>query len=307
MAQKMFGVLVVLGFVLAAVGAQAQNYDPIREESNKTQELINELNKLIDAAERDRAADRRFVRDLRSLLTRFDNPWQVRLLTEDFRDGDYQSNPTWTVESGEFFITRRGGLHSEAIATSSRRDSGNSGGGSSRNSSRETAVGILAEILRSSQSERNGGSQQQQQPAPQRDRVAAIYLPTPVTNAFAITAEISAPDAAGALELVVYQGADREVGYRLVFLAEGGIELLRDGRRGSSVIDFADDTPPLGDGFTHIVEWSRAEDGQTVVRLDATALLETRDRSFRDPFDGFEFVNRGGEYVLRSLTIDGTN
>jgi len=35
--------------------------------------------------------------------------------------------------------------------------------------------------------------------------------------------------------------------------------------------------------------------------------MEVRDRSFRDPFDGFEFVNRGGEYVLRSLTIDGTN
>ena len=303
MAQKMIGVLVVVGFVFAAVGAQAQNYDPIREESNKTQELINELNTLIDAAERDRAADRRFVRDLRSVLRSFDNPWQVRLLTEDFRDGDYQSNPTWTVESGEFFITRRGGLHSEAIATSSRRDSG---GGGSGNSSRETALGILTEILRSSQSERNGGSQQQQ-PTPRRDRVAAIYLPTPVTNAFAITAEISAPDAAGALELVVYQGADREVGYRLVFLAAGGIELLRDGRRGSSVIDFADNTAPLGDGFTHVVEWSRSEDGQTVVRLDATALIETRDRSFRDPFDGFELVNRGGEYVLRSLTIDGTN
>lgn len=303
MAQKTIGVLVVLGFVFAAVGAQAQNYDPIREEGNKTQKLINEMSTLIDAAERDRAADRRFLRDLRSVLRRFDNPWQIRLLTEDFRDGDYQSNPKWTVESGEFFITRRGGLHSEAIAASSRRDSG---GGGSRNSSRETALGILTEILRSSQSDRNGGSQQQE-PPPRRDRVAAIYLTTPVTNAFAITAEISAPDAAGALELVVYQGADREVGYRLVFLAEGGIELLRDGRRGSSVIDFADNTAPLGDGFTHVVEWSRSEDGQTVVRLDATVLIETRDRSFRDPFDGFEFVNRGGEYVLRSLTIDGTN
>lgn len=302
MAQKIFGVLLALGFVLVAAGAQAQNYDPIREDTGKTQELIDELNTLVDAAERSRAADRRFIRDLRSVLRRFDNPWQVRLLTEDFRDGDFQSNPPWIVESGEFFITRRGGLHSEALAEfSSRRDSSGGGG----DNSRETAVGILAEILRATQGPREGGSQQQ--PAPRRDRVASIYLTTPITNAFSLAAEISAPDAIGALELVIYQGAEREIGYRLVFLAEGGIELLRDGRRGSSIIDFVDGTTPLGDGATHVVEWSRMQDGQTSIKLDGVALLAIRDRSFRDPFSGFELVNRGGEYVLRSLTIDGTN
>ena len=299
MAQKLIGILVVvLGFVLAAAAAQAQNYDPLRGETNRTQEMIDELNTLIDAAERSRAADRRFVRDLRSVLRRFDNPWQVRLITEDFRDGNFQSNPAWTVESGDFFITRRDGLHSEAVASLALRRSGSGG-----DSSRDTAVGILAEILRATQSNRD----EEAEPAPRRDRVAAIYLPTPISNAFAITAEIAAPDPTGALELVVYQGANREVGYRLVFLAEGGIELLRDGRRGSSVIDFVDDTPALGDGRTRLVEWTRTKDGQTVIRLDGTTRLEIGDRSFRDPFDGFEFVNRGGEYVLRSLTIDGTN
>ena len=103
MAHRIIGFLVALGFVLVAAGAQAQNYDPIRDETGKTQELIEELNTLVDAAERSRAADRRFIRDLRNVLRRFDNPWQVRLLTEDFRDGDFQSNPAWIVESGEFF------------------------------------------------------------------------------------------------------------------------------------------------------------------------------------------------------------
>lgn len=300
MAQRLVGILVALGFVLAAAGALAQNYEPLRPDGGRTQEMIDELNSLIDAADRSRAADRRFIRDLRSVLRRFDNPWQVRLISEDFRDGNFQSNPAWIVESGDFFITRRGGLHSEAVASLALRRSGDNGGGQD---SRETVLGIFAEILRSSQSERGDEAE----PARRRDRVAAIYLRTPISNAFAVTAEISAPDPAGALELVVYQGAGREAGYRLVFLAGGGIELLRDGRRGSSVIDFVDDTPALGGDVPRLVEWTRTADGQTVVRLDGKTLIEIRDRSFRDPFDGFEFVNRGGEYVLRSLTIDGTN
>lgn len=301
-AQRIVGAIAALGFLFVAAAAQAQNYDPLRPENDRTQALIDELNTLIDAAERSRAADRIFLRDLRSVLGRFDNPWQVRLLSEDFRDGDFRNNPAWTVESGEFFVTRRSGLHSETTDSLALRKSG--GDSNSNQDSRETAVGILAEILRSTQPERE---EKASEPARRRDRVAAIYLPTPITNAFAITAEISAPDPVGALELVIYQGAGRESGYRLVFLAAGGIELLRDGRRGSSVIDFADNTPALGDGVTHLVEWTRAGDGQTAIRLDGTALLEITDRSFRDPFDGFELVNRGGEYALRSLTIDGTN
>ena len=302
MARRLVGILAALGFVLAAAGVQAQNYDPLREETNRTQELIEELTTLIDAAERSRAADRRFVRDLRSVLRRFDNPWQVRLITEDFRDGNFQSNPAWTVESGDFFVTRRGGLHSEAVASLASRRSGANGSGGG-DSSRDLVVGILAEILRSTQS----APDERAEPAQRRNRAAVIYLRTPISNAFAVTAEISAPDPAGALELAVYQGAGREIGYRLVFLAEGGIELLREGRRRSSVIDFVDDTPALGGGVTHLIEWTRTQDGQTVVRLDGTTVIKIRDRSFRDPFDGFQFVNRGGEYVLRSLTIDGTN
>ncbi len=303
MAQRLVGILVALGFVLVAAGAQAQNYDPLRQEDSRTQEMIDELNTLIDAADRSRAADRRFIRDLRSVLRRFDNPWQVRLITEDFRDGNFQSNPAWTVESGDFFITRRDGLHSEAVASLALRRSGANGGGGGGQDSRETVLGIFAEILRSTQSDRDDEAE----PAPRRTRVAVIYLPTPISNAFAVPAEISAPEPAGALEFVVYQGAAREVGYRLVFLAEGGLELLREGRRGSSVIDFVDDTPALGGGLTHLVEWTRTQDGQTVVRLDGKTVIEIRDRSVRDPVDGFKFVNRGGEYVLRSLTIDGTN
>jgi len=41
------------------------------------EELVDELNKLISQAERDRAASPQFLRDLRDLARRYDNPWRV--------------------------------------------------------------------------------------------------------------------------------------------------------------------------------------------------------------------------------------
>jgi hypothetical protein len=35
--------------------------------------------------------------------------------------------------------------------------------------------------------------------------------------------------------------------------------------------------------------------------------MEVTDRSFRDPFDGIALVNGGGDYALRSITVDGTS
>jgi hypothetical protein len=43
-----------------------------------------------------------------------------------------------------------------------------------------------------------------------------------------------------------------------------------------------------------------------VVKLDGQVLMETTDRSYRDPFDGLAVVNSGGDYAFRRVTIDGT-
>ncbi len=44
-----------------------------------------------------------------------------------------------------------------------------------------------------------------------------------------------------------------------------------------------------------------------VVKIDGAQVMEVTDRSFRDPFDGVALVNGGGDYALRSITIDGTS
>tara|TARA_B100000315_G_C14584675_1_gene592302 strand:+ start:2928 stop:3281 length:354 start_codon:yes stop_codon:yes gene_type:complete len=68
-----------------AVGQQA---------SNDLQKLIDELNKMVGEAERDRAAAPAFLRDLRDLTRRYDVPWRVDLVSETFSDGNFTANPT---------------------------------------------------------------------------------------------------------------------------------------------------------------------------------------------------------------------
>ena len=56
---------------------------------------------------------------------------------------------------------------------------------------------------------------------------------------------------------------------------------------------------------TYLVTWQRSGDGVMTVEIDGQAMLEISDRAFRDNFDGVALTNRGGAYVLRTLTIDG--
>ena len=55
-----------------------------------------------------------------------------------------------------------------------------------------------------------------------------------------------------------------------------------------------------------VLKWTRNADGFMTLHFDGKPVLEAGDRGFRDPFDGFSLINRGGEYGLASIRIDGT-
>lgn len=90
----------MLAVLLTGAGpAAAQRYEPLTTDTERLQQLVDEIRDLID--EVDRAADPRFVRDARSVLGRYDNPWRIPLAAKDFRAGDFTRNPAWVVDSGK--------------------------------------------------------------------------------------------------------------------------------------------------------------------------------------------------------------
>ena len=61
--------------------AAAQRYEALTTDTERLQQLVDE------------------IRDL---------------VAEDFRDGHFTCNPAWVADGGEFFVSRRDGLHSYA-------------------------------------------------------------------------------------------------------------------------------------------------------------------------------------------------
>ena len=284
-----------LSFAVSGAGAEETRYAPWGGDADQVQELVDALRRLVDEAEQARAADPRFLSDLRALANRHDRPWQTRLLSEDFRDGDFTRNPAWVRHSGKFEVTFSG-LLSRAVA-----GGGDSDRGSGKISAEELAVDLLKDFLVKPDKDERGGQ------IPAQAGIAEISTPVAITNAFSLTATIAAERAEGEVALVVYQGRARSSnGYSVVVAENGDVHLLHRSRRGIGVIETAR-TAGLGDRRDHILAWTRARDGTMSVSLDGERLFQAVDRSLRDPFDGVVFVNRAGAYLLRTLVVDGAS
>lgn len=100
-----FAAAVLLGalLVLPAISVAEAQTEP-------ADVLVTELKSLIDSAERSRAADPRFIEDLRGAVARYQTSAITEIFSDDFRDGDISGNPRWMVIEGEFSIDRNHGL-----------------------------------------------------------------------------------------------------------------------------------------------------------------------------------------------------
>ena len=81
--------LVLAAFCLAAASHLIWNDQP-QAASDQGDALVEEVTELIDAAERARAADPKFLEDLRQALEDYQGPKLVRLLHDDFRAGNHR-------------------------------------------------------------------------------------------------------------------------------------------------------------------------------------------------------------------------
>ncbi len=267
-------------------------------QAGRVQKLIDDLNTLVDEAEKARAADPNFLRDLRDLARGYHRPWRKLVLTDDFGDGDFTAGPAWTVISGHYWVERDWGLRSTVTAAGAAPKEEPRG----KTSGRDIAISILGNILNQAVGEpgQGGGS-----PAAAEPESAAIYSPAPISNAFAVEIEMSSWKDQGRLELGTYQGADRNTGYRLAYTPGGPLELLRVSARGAAAIESSRQAVALEDKKTHLIVWTRGVDGAMKVTLDGTETLAVTDRGLRDAFDGFMIVNRGGDYIVKRTAIYG--
>lgn len=267
---------------------------------NKLQDFINKLNDMVNKAEQSRAADPIFLRDLRDLADGFNRPWQTLILSDDFLDGNYEVNPVWQVTAGEYWVEKGWGLRS-AIKPQARDTSTPT----TRQRNKDAAAAIFGQIL----NQALGGQQQATSQSPPPRSRATIHTSATIPNAFALEASLSSWGTEGRIVFSMYQGKfdanSRPIGYRLVYIPGGRLELIRTSSRGSNVMDTATLAKPLEDKNFHAIEWLRYPDGRMTVSVDGAEVLSVTDRRFRDPFNGLALTNRGGDYILKQVKISG--
>jgi hypothetical protein len=273
------------------------------------EKLIKELRNELKRGESDRLIDPWYLRDLRKVLRRYENPWGKRLFSDNFSGRGPQPDPPWQVTAGEFLIDWRYGLRTVVDPPPARQQQQT---GSSGNQVGQLFGQLLQQTLQGQQGQQGGQAAQQ---PPADPGFAAVIAPVKVTNAFAMRIELTSRLVRGSaeprFEFGPYQGANASAGYRLAYRpgATGrtpSLELLRlSARGGTATIELYDQPLKFEDGKAHVIEWSRNRRGRMVVRVDGTEVMNVTDRSFRDAFDGIALVNSGGDYALKSITIDG--
>ncbi len=262
-----------------------------------TQELLDKLNALINEAEKARAADPVFLRDLRDLARSYDNPWGTSALSDDFADGDFTANPVWSVSAGRYWIEKGWGLRSAITAqpqSAPEQQTKKSGG-------KDLALALFGAVLQSATKNKSTTTTT----ASAEAQIAAIHATVAITNAFSMEFELYSGQSKGRIDIGPYQGTDTNSGYRLSYTPGGALALLRTSSRGTSVVQSSANTISLEDQKTRIFLWTRDQNGQMNVSIDGQTVLSASDRGFSDPFQGVTIANRGGDYIIKRIQVNG--
>ena len=288
--------VVIMIWTVVPVGAQVERRSP---EDSRTLELVDQLKEIIQKAEKSRSINPAILNQLRDLVNRYDWPWRVKLLFDDFSDGDYILNPAWSVSRGDFRVVRGSGLQTIVGPRSSLSPP------ESPNKGESSPIDIIGGILRGV-ADPKGIMRQFRAGLP----TAEISIPVVIGNAFAIRVRLVSRDRTqdGArLEFGPFRGSDRYWGYRLVYNPgqRPSFEILRLFPGRSTIVEKLDAAIELEDGMVHSLEWQRDSEGLIQVFLDGREIMRTIDRG-SDFFDGFTILNGGGDYKFERIEIFGT-
>lgn len=263
--------------------------------------LVAELRRLTREAAQARAADPRFLRDLEDLADRYDRPRPTELFHDDFRDGDLQRSPAWSLVRGNARADPGRGLVFDATTTPAPGPSGD--GHTEGDPGAELALALLGSLLNPNRKDGDGVTADPSTTSPGSDTL--VFTRVDIPNAFALRARLDLSADSGTVEFGVVQVSSEGPGYRLALVpgARGTVEVLRVGSRGAAVIERVD--AAIAHGVA--LEWTRNDRGEMTVNLDGQAVLTTVDRGFKDRFVGLQIRHQGGPLALNHVTLLGTD
>ena len=327
MLHRLLATFLLAGALAApAAAADESRYSEWRQDgaedtgSAALEALARELEALIDQADRARAADPRFLQDLRDKIAAHVAEAEPRtaLIQDDFSDGDYSDDPSWTVLSGDFSVDRKLGLHTvvplpqaevERAGDPLDLDSLLGSGSDLLDSGKDTIKDLLTGEKKLEDLLRGGSQEVTEDTGPAGPEPAEIMLATEIPNALALeigmTSRITHRDAR--LEIDLFQRGADYAGYRVSYVPGGdpALSLSRFGRRGVVAIGEHGGRLALEDGHGHTLALTRGGDGTMTVAVDGTELIRAKSSAFKDSFDGVSLVNGGGDYAIRSIAVYG--
>jgi len=277
------------------------------QSSANLDKMIKELQSLVGEAERGRAADPKFLQDLKDLVTRYKGSVpsvQSVLFSDGFSDGNFSANPKWTVVSGKYWIESGYGLRSfvELGGTTTTTQAQPT---QKKVSKEEAIIGLLGAVL--------GGKVKRTEPQQQATTTttqvdpASIYSIQHISNGFTLKMGLSSWKEGGHLEFGPYQGTNRNTGYRLVYrpAQNPALQLVRHYTSKSTIVgSYA--SLKIEDQKNHDLVWSRTGTGVMKISLDGKTLIQITDQGFRDDFSGFVMNNKGGDFIMKSISVTGT-
>nr|MBC8242603.1 hypothetical protein [Alphaproteobacteria bacterium] len=196
-----------------------------------------------------------------------------------------------TVGTGRYWVEKNWGLRNGLDAVEAT-DSGAT--------SKDTAAQIFGQILNQALGGNSSGSSSSTNSETQ---ATSIFVDTPITNAFSIEVDVSSWVGEGEFIIGPYQGSKRESGYRLSYTVGAGLALRIKSRTSARTIAIEPGPFPLEDKKAHMFQWTRTADGTMRVDLDGKTVLKVRDVGFRDSFLGFGMATRGGDFIVKRVSV----
>jgi hypothetical protein len=292
----LFATALALPLLAFAPATRADDYQPWQgpyNSGNPNQpgdigQLVHQLRQLIAKAEKAKAADPNFLRDLKNLANSYDQG-SMQILSDNFNSGQYPDSRRWKVIAGDWRIVTQpaAGLGTQV----NTRQNGNN--------TQNLVNGLLGALISP-----QGNNQNQNQ---QGNNYAGLQAPVAIPNAFTVHFEFSSSEDATRFDVGTYRD-NNDGAYFLSYMptAPRGFMLSRSvPGQGTQQIAYSPGIMNLnGRGF-HAVDWKRERDGRMTVAVDGQPLIDVTDTAVQKSFDGFVMGNNGGFYIIRNVSITG--